>query len=749
MSAYRSLSDFFVRSDEATLETCAREAIHRSGQVQNACGLLIVCNETGRIVGASEGAISFFYAAPGGCLGSNLRDLDANLAKLVGMATDDANMHEVLECSFEKDGTEYDVVTHQQGQHRLIEFVPNLFASPQIARAKMRHCSKSCARILNAASMDEAFQIAADASRKITGFSRVNIYRFLPDWSGEVLAESLDNAAMQSYLGLHFPASDIPAQAREIMRLVPYRAIGSVADNNHDIIMEEGQEQFDLTWSVTRSVSKMHTQYLRNMGVEATFNASLMLRGKLWGLITAHNTAPGFVPFDNWALLQEIGTALMLKQDQVERLESAAKIRNLRSIENLFASALRKNHDVEDVIKTLIPNLQEFLKADGFAFQYGPNLHVCGATPPDGFIRDLITWAQSNHNETDQYQTTALHRDWEPGAAHIETACGILIQPIVVHRVCQLIWFRGPVARKVKWAGRPTKVELDGRLTPRGSFDLWVQEHNDEAISWQESDLNSAREVFTEFLDILAAQLLLKEENAYLREFAASAVHDIKAPLRGISFALDMMSEENFDEKIVKETHSIAQGSANRLMDLSSGLLELATISDTSEQFEQTSIGAIIDDACSMLSHEIEAADVTITNRIDKTIYGNGRLLLRLFLNLIGNAVKYRSDDRAMHLLIEVTEDTDERLEIALTDTGMGIPIKHAQEIFKPLARLHSHDEIQGTGLGLTICTRILEAHGGGIHLDETYQDGARFIIRLPASEVASSTAKRRLGSVT
>ncbi|CAN0606626.1 unnamed protein product, partial [Ectocarpus sp. 12 AP-2014] len=165
------------------------------------------------------------------------------------------------------------------------------------------------------------------------------------------------------------------------------------------------------------------------------------------------------------------------------------------------------------------------------------------------------------------------------------------------------------------------------RLTPRGSFDLWVQEHRDEAMPWQEADLDSAREVFTEFLDILAAHLLLKEENSYLRQFAASAVHDIKAPLRGISAALDIMREENFDVSVVKQTHSMAQSSARRLMDLSNGLLDLAAVEECQRSFEPTSLQTVIKDACKMLEHDIAKADANIDFLVQKTISANPPLL--------------------------------------------------------------------------------------------------------------------------
>ena len=741
MNTSVTLSDFFARSNAAALETCDREPIHQSGAIQPIGALLVTDPVTHRILGASANAAAFLNVDPDKLLSGALADINAELAaQIVDVVENNQILHEVLDFRCEYAGIVYDTVTHTHAGKRLIEFVPNLSPSADSVRSKMRLCSKNCAQIMHAADFAEALQYASDAVRKITGYARVKIYQFLPDWSGHVLAESRD-AAMPSYLGLHFPASDIPRQVREIMSIVPYRAIGTVSDQTVPILTRrDATESVDLTWSVTRSVSRMHTTYLRNMGVAATFSCSLMHQGKLWGLIAAHHGETGIVPFDSWSLIQEIGTALMLRYEQQERTNTADKISELRRIENSFAAVLRKSGDVEEVIGTLVPVLQQFLRADGFAFQYGTNLHLSGATPPAEFIPQLIQWAIKQRETSDQFQTTALHRDWPPALAHKETACGVLIQPIVTHRVCQLIWFRGPITRKVIWAGRPdSKVPIDlaegmRALGPRQSFDRWVQEHRDESAPWQESELESAREIFKEFLDIIAAQLLLKEENASLRQFAASAAHDLRAPLRGISMALEIMREEDFDEDVVKETHAIAEGSANRLMELTTGLLELAVIRDQDHTFAPVALDALVRDVCEMLKTQCEEAQATITIGKLPAVKGNERLLLRLFLNLIANAAKYRDQSRPLELQITAADAGQGQVAISVTDNGRGIAPEFAERVFKPMYRLHSHDEIEGSGLGLTICERIVAIHEGSLRLDESYDQGARFVVTLPGS---------------
>lgn len=263
-------------------------------------------------------------------------------------------------------------------------------------------------------------------------------------------------------------------------------------------------------------------------------------------------------------------------------------------------------------------------------------------------------------------------------------------------------------------------------------LDIWVQEHRDESAPWPQHDLDSENEVFAEFLDVLAALLLLKEENAALRQFAASAVHDIKAPLHGISIALEMMEEADFDEGVVRQSHAIAKNSSRRLMDLSRGLLDAAVLPDQRVIFTPTNLDAVVKDACALLASQIEAANANVTVRLPTTIQANSRLLLRLFLNLIGNAIKYRDLNQQLNIDLAVVVETPQYVEFAITDTGIGIAPEYAEQVFKPLQRVHSRDDIEGSGLGLTICTRITDAHNGALRLDQTYDGGARFIVRLP-----------------
>jgi len=744
MQPTRSLSAFFSRTDPSTLNTCERERIHLSGAIQPVGALLVVDPDSGAIVGASENTAALFGIDADRLLRSALTDIDVDLAEQVGeMAGDDEILHETLDFSLEHGGIRFDTVTHLHAGRRLIEFVPNVSPSAGDVRKKMRLCNKANARIMRAEHFPQAMQIAVDAVRQITGYARVKIYRFHADWSGETVAES-GSGALPSYLGLHFPEGDIPKQVRDLMSIVPCRAIGTTSNETIGI-HRAGPEgsSLDLTWSILRSVSPMHTAYLDNMGAAAAFSCALQHRGVLWGMIACHDDEPGLLPVDTWTLIQEIGSSLMLRHDQQTRTDVADAVRELRTIESRFAAALRSNENVEEVIETLVPVLQEFLGADGFAFQYGANLHVSGATPPPEFIHELIQWSIKRRETSDQFQTNALHREWAPGADHVDTACGVLLQPIATHRVCQLLWFRGPITRTVTWAGRHDAKSSGGQaispaeLQPRASFERWEQEHRDQSAPWGERELVSAREIFKEFLDIIASQVLLKNENASLRLAAASAAHDLAAPLRGIGMALDIMTEEvleeeELDEQTFKRTHEMATRSIDRLTSLTSSLLELTVMEEQEHEFRAVDLTSVLADVRDMLFASIDSEQAEIRIGTMPRLVANEPLVLRLLLNLIGNALKYRHPDRAPRIDIDASVTPTGEVQIEVADNGMGIDADNAERIFQPMERLHSQEAIEGSGLGLSICQRIVDVHSGSIGLDPDRVQGSRFIITLP-----------------
>ena len=390
----QSLDSFYAQSGSVNLDNCDREPLHLSGAIQNAGMLVVAKPETGRIVTGS-------LNVPG-IQGAEYPEMAQLFPELVtALETETLSrsgrvQHHILDYAHEHEGNRYNVVFHHVDGYDVFEFLPLKNLTSTSLRAKLRFLRRECRRIVSAPSWDAALQIGVEAVQAITGYARIKIYRFLNDWSGKVVAEACD-AHMPSYLGLHFPDTDIPRQARHLFQLLPYRCIAKASDDTVPLshLMYPDKRPVDLTWSVLRSVSPMHTAYLRNMEVNATLSVALVYQDTLWGLFACHNHEEGMIPYDLWGLVGDVGEALMAKYEQEKQKALAAKIFQIRKIEEQVAEVINQKKDLESSLKTIMPRLNTFLDSDGFAFIYGEEVFHSGKVPPDAFIKSMIEWVRN------------------------------------------------------------------------------------------------------------------------------------------------------------------------------------------------------------------------------------------------------------------------------------------------------------------------------------------------------------------
>lgn len=732
------------------------EAIHRSGAVQRNAIFFAAHLETLKISHWSDNATQLGFTGSDGdtlhdCSVDDVLPSVAEEVRELARDTDSSNQHIVLNESVEANGQDYDAVFCRADDFVFIELLPAAHMTPKLLKTKLRATQRATSSIMSAQDFCSAQQIAAQAVQALAGYDRVKIYQFQPDESGKVNAEArIDD--IPSYLGMHFPASDIPKQARHLFSMLPFRAISTVNDDISPIMTGHGPANgaLDMTWSIGRSVSTMHTAYLRNMGIGASFSSALMDRGELWGLIACHHGQPNDLPFDVWGLVHDIADTLMLKLAQQREHETAAKIAQMRNLEASVAVKLRERGSIEDVLSDYSPSLMNFLEADGFAFQFDGNIYSTGKVPPDKFIRQLIKWVGNNSLNTEYFHSTALHKEWTDAGQFMETACGVLIQPVIIHRVCQLVWFRGPVTTTVRWAGDPTAKKVAKRadgldvLQPRNSFAQWVDEHREQSLPWSVAEISAAREIFKEVLDIIASQaqglkrmteeltLSQAETREELAQFAYAAAHDIQNPINTITSALELMKSTQGEsvDPMVQKSMDFAVRSSDRLRNLADQMANFVSLGRREITPEHVSLDDVVSDALKMLSHAIEECDASFDVPDLPIVAGSRDLLTILFLNLFSNAMKYREPNRKPHIRI-TTKNKEQFVQLAVEDNGMGIAAADANRIFNPFDRLHRADAIPGSGLGLATCKRIAELHKASLMLDQDYTGGARFTMDL------------------
>ena len=310
-------------------------------------------------------------------------------------------------------------------------------------------------KIQSTSTLDELCQILVKEVRKITQFDRVMVYRFDSEGAGTVIAEELEEG-LEPYLGLHYPSSDIPRQAKKLytlnfLRLIPdagYEPVGLIPELN-----PLTQEPLDLSFSVLRSVSPIHTEYLGNMGVTASMSISLLKNKQLWGLIACHHSQPKYLPYQIRTVCEFIGQVVSFELAAKEENQDLDYQMKLKSIQTQFVETMSKAEDLEIGLTNKPSQLLELVSAGGVALCFGSELTLIGNTPKQEEILALLSWLETQFDRDVIYETTCLSAAYSPAEQYAGVASGMLA--LIISRVqpTYILWFRPEVIQTVNWGG--------------------------------------------------------------------------------------------------------------------------------------------------------------------------------------------------------------------------------------------------------------------------------------------------------
>jgi light-regulated signal transduction histidine kinase (bacteriophytochrome)/CheY-like chemotaxis protein len=498
------------RTDGPTnLTNCDREPIHLLGAIQP-IGFLLSVNADWIVVRASTNIHAYLDVGHDEIIGrpiegllpaETLHDIRGRLQMAFGL--------EIVERLFgQKIGPGaalFDIAVHQSAHEVVLEFEPTTSGIASAA-ASLR---SMVMRVERQPSGTALYTAAARQVRALTGFSRVMIYRFDEDGAGEVVAEAAE-AGLTPYLGLCFPAADIPVQARALYVRNLLRIIVDVDAEPVPVMPIRSPEghPLDLSMSVLRSVSPIHLEYLRNMGVRSSMSISIMRGQRLWGLIACHHHAPKHVGLDTRSVAELFGQMFshLLEarrlDDEVQHDAAARKI-----LDRIAASYAEPHSFLKDVPQ-LLAGLADYLKCDGIGVYDSGEIELNGITPTrEEFLR-LVRFL----NETAPGRVFSTHRLGEifpPAADYAMRGAGLLSIPISRTARDYLVFFRREIVKTVNWAGEPSKPEDLGvngiRLTPRKSFEAWTDIVRNTSERWSAWELRAA-----EALRVTLVELLLR-----------------------------------------------------------------------------------------------------------------------------------------------------------------------------------------------------------------------------------------------
>ncbi len=641
------------------------------------------------------------------------------------------------------EGRAFDATAHAAGPLVILEFETAAAggAGPAPIFSLARHFLP---RLQQAASLHEVSALAAAQMKALTGFGRCLVYRFDEAGHGEVLSEVLE-PGYDSYEGHRFPGSDVPAQARELYLLNQFRIIPDATYTPVALLgvdRDWDPQTLDLSQASLRSVSPIHLEYMRNMGTLASMSVSIVVRGRLWGLVSCHNHAPLFLPYDTRVACEHLGRLLSM---QIEAREDNAEVASRAELRHLTLQIISSLSDSDATLQQLVREPEPLLRlarASGAAVLLDDQCWMVGATPAREQVDALAQWLGQDRGGV--FHTDRLPELFPAAAAMQSVAAGVLVLSISqVHRHL-ILWFRPEIVQTIRWAGDPRKEARseDGRLHPRRSFASWKEQVRGRSAPWLESEVGAAGELRGALLGIVLrraqemaeAATELSRVNKELEAFSYTVSHDLRAPMRHIAGYVDLVMDSEggqLSERSQRYLTNVKEASAyaGHLVD---ALLDFSRMGRSALKRSDVNTQVLVADLIR------EVSQLEPGRRIEWDVHSPlprlwaDPLLLQLALrNLLANAVKYtRGRDPARITVRGVDGEAGGGLEVV--DNGVGFQMQYVGKLFGVFQRLHQADEFEGTGIGLASVRRIVERHGGSVWANGELNQGASFGFTLP-----------------
>lgn len=672
------------------LTSCDREPIHIPGQVQPH-GLLLtlrpealsVLQVAGDVIGmlgreAAEIVNGDLEALLGAAVTAQVRSFAAGLSTeplYLGFYPSPADA-----------GRRLDLTAHVRDGVLVLEFEP---AAPEPATGAeiLSKVRKIGTALETANDFRELLWAASREMRLVTGFDRVMIYRFLEDDVGCVVAEDRIET-LPTFLNHHYPPSDIPKQARALYLQNLIRVIPDAGYAPSPLIPPLNpvtDAPLDMSDCVLRSVSPIHIQYLKNMGVVASMSVSIVVDGRLWGLISCHHQAPKLVPYELRETCKHVGQILSHQIKASEDRELHQQAMHLAVARDELVQALSRDQGVEQGLLDRIAEMGRLIPSDGAAILVGSRIGRHGHGPDEPELRQLAEWLLRSSG-SEPYATNSLVRDHAPAVAYAARASGLLATIVSSEEPILLMWFRAEHIETIEWAGNPHKpAEPDEELhilTPRKSFEVWKETVRYQSRPWSRAEVNGAYRFGHATRDLLQQQRL-RELNVQLRRTLADKEvllaqkdllmqevnHRVQNSLQLVNSMLYLQAQQSREPQVREQFEEASR----RIMAVSTVHRRLWRRSD---QIQNVDFGTYLEELRDDLLEtwgEQWAEQVRIHMRhllvpTDKAI-----ILALVVTELLTNAVKYAYGGQPGPIDVSIREEGLNALRITVQDRGVGM----------------------------------------------------------------------------
>jgi light-regulated signal transduction histidine kinase (bacteriophytochrome)/CheY-like chemotaxis protein len=627
-------------------------------------------------------------------------------------------------------------------------------------------------------------KVAVSLIREITGFSRVMIYQFDEQWNGQVVCELVDwNDTHDLYRGLHFPATDIPKQARDLYLLNKIRLLYDRDQPSARMVCREADDlktPVDMTHSFLRAMSPIHIKYLANMGVRASMSISIVAFDQLWGLIALHTygSTGKRVSFPMRQLCRLIGESV---SRNIERLSYTRRLSARKLI-----NTLPTDRNPSGYIISSAEDLLTLFDADFGVIAIGNEAKILGplnASQEVLAVTEYLRIKKFKHVVTSQDVASDFPDMILPQG--LQVIAGLLLVPLSSSGIDFITFLRKGQTRHVNWAGKPFKAGQEGTavLEPRKSFKIWSETVVGTCRGWKDEELETASVlclVYGKFISVWRQREQAMQYNQLNKLLLSNATHEVRTPLNHIINYLEMALDSQLDSD-TRENLSKSHMASKSLLFVINDLLDLTRHEEGNPLLlqEPFDLAATIREAVEM--HEWEAKRRNIDFGLETTpekcyVLGDAARVRQVVVNTVSNSVKHTSQGHvhvemrqrtAEEMNVDLPENCDMEIELTISDTGSGIPREKLEAIFREFEQVESviadpyqrhEDELNvdiiqesamasqnkegndsGLGLGLAIVARVVKNLGGQLRVDSTVGEGSRFTYYLPFK---SATAK-------
>ena len=735
----------YLGGPAVTGENCEREAIHIPGSIQPHGALLVVQADAAHpnlvVLQVSENLSRFIPVEAETALGQPLTalfggDISQTLLDALPPGTPDHLQYRTTVTA----SRPLSLTAHRIGERLILEIEPPAPETPDYEN----HVRNAIFALEGASSLQELLEIAVAEARRLSGFDRVMLYRFAPDDSGEVVAESR-REDLAPFLGHHFPESDIPAQARALYARHLLRLTADVNAEPAPLLPRIDpltQAPTPLGGAVLRATSPMHLQYLRNMGVASSLSVSIVVEGRLWALISCHHTTPHVTPPEVRSALEMLGRLLNLQV----RLKEQADIQ-------AFRNGLSAGHQqvMNTVARSLTPlvslsdpalHLRELLGADGLALHLEGQWRRLGHTPDETALGEVLTWLRETQPER-YFVTDHFGQDFPAAQSWTAYASGLLAVSVGGGWQETVMWFRGEVPQVTQWGGAvPSEAKTE--LGPRQSFATYLENVRGHSRPFHAGEVAEAQSIGETLSATLGERLTtlrqlnqdLTRSNEEWRRFAFVISHDLQEPVRLIRQLTDLFRlqrGEALDPQTARLTELLSS-ETSRISSLITDLYtytELLSYPDLKRQI--LSLNQLIGQSLQGLQLLIDEKKLEWTGpeRDVEVEADPGRLQLAL-THLLQNALSFGT--APVEITLNVRQD-EEQTALSIHDNGPGVAPEFQERVFELFQRLGPPGRVGGNGVGLTLARKVAELHGGTLTMTSALGQGTTLTLTLPRAD--------------